>query len=94
MLSIYNQKWICEVSNGWLGFKNGSKYLGFDNYEKLRCSATSQSKWEHFVVRKHPDGAYMVFLRKDDGLRPLGKNSDRNLAMVSSTDMKWEFTKV
>lgn len=92
-----NQKWTCDSSDGWLGFSYSdgttTYYLGFDAYEVLHCTATSQKKWEDFDVRKHPDGGYKVFMRKDEGLRPLGENADGKLAMVSSTDIKWGFNK-
>ena len=91
------QKWTCDCSDGWLGFSysdgNTTYYLGFDSYEALHCTATSQKKWEDFDVRKHPDGGYKVFMRKDEGLRPLGENGDGKLAMVYSTDIKWGFNK-
>ncbi|KAL9017672.1 MAG: hypothetical protein Q9185_005006 [Variospora sp. 1 TL-2023] len=67
--------WACVESNGWLGFLNivSGRFLGHDSKGKLCCTAARHRRWEHFCVRKRPQGGgYVLLMRHYDGVCCVG----------------------
>jgi hypothetical protein len=90
-----SQKWECRIKDGWFGFVEGSDdayYLGFNSDEIIVAAASDQQKWEDFTIRQHPSGGYQLWMRKDETLCPVGKNSG-NLKMLHTSDDRFGFTK-
>ncbi|KAF3919208.1 hypothetical protein AA313_de0203675 [Arthrobotrys entomopaga] len=94
-----DQHWTCKEQDGWLGFSmtppgQSTVYLGFMNPPTLRCTAPWIRFNEMFAVVKRTGWGYRVYLRDGEGLRPLGKDANGNLARVETSEIWWGFTKV
>ncbi|KAL8977459.1 MAG: hypothetical protein Q9177_006631 [Variospora cf. flavescens] len=77
--------WACVESNGWLGFLNivSGRFLGHDSKGKLCCSATRHRRWEHFCVRKRPQGGgYVLLMRHWDGICCVGVKKEEEQGRV------------
>ncbi|KAI4135459.1 MAG: hypothetical protein LQ341_005872 [Variospora aurantia] len=76
--------WACVESNGWLGFLNivSGRYLGHDSKGKLCCSANRHRRWEHFCVRKRPQGGYVLLMRHWDGICCVGVKKEEEQGRV------------
>ncbi|KAL8971580.1 MAG: hypothetical protein Q9197_003201 [Variospora fuerteventurae] len=76
--------WACVESNGWLGFLNivSGRFLGHDSKGKLCCTAARQRGWEHFCVRKRPEGGYVLLMRHYDGVCCVGVKKEEEQGRV------------
>ncbi|CAG8950367.1 hypothetical protein HYFRA_00006860 [Hymenoscyphus fraxineus] len=61
-------KWACVEKKGWLGFRNivSGTYIGHDSSRNFRAAMPHHHAWEHFCVRPHPDGGYLILMLHGD----------------------------
>jgi hypothetical protein len=98
-------RWQCVEKNGWMGFKDPASalYLGFDQLSWLRCAVPHHQSWEYICPRIRPDGGYVLLIRHEEELLPLGlctiENNNGVKQKVKITNWKaegiaWDFIKV
>ncbi|XTI88990.1 hypothetical protein V2W45_1399399 [Cenococcum geophilum] len=90
------QYWHCKGRGDYIGFMNQltKKYLGFNVYEVLVCSAGGHDKWEDFQVEHIGAGKFKLNMRKDDYLRPVSKITDDELKMMPLSETRFAFEKI
>ncbi|KAF4627639.1 hypothetical protein G7Y89_g10512 [Cudoniella acicularis] len=92
------QHFRCTNYKGYIGFlcvgaaDGNSRYLGFDNWEKLACKAHLQRDYEHIHPRADPAGGFYLFMHKDDKLAPVLRTSRTELKMMATSTTKFGFT--
>ncbi|KAL6817503.1 hypothetical protein V8C40DRAFT_281699 [Trichoderma camerunense] len=95
-----SQRFRCTEQDGYTGFicvgagGGQGRYLGYNAYEWLACSARKQDKWEHFFVRAHPEGGFQLWMFKDDHLAPVKRIDQTTLRMMASSSTRFGFTRL
>ncbi|EPS41120.1 hypothetical protein H072_4977 [Dactylellina haptotyla CBS 200.50] len=96
-----HQRWTCRERDGWLAFtaeaSDSVVFLGYSAWPSgptMRCTATEEQFNEMFCVRKRSEDGFQVLMRRNNGLRPLGKDGGGTLAVVEVSDLWWGFSKV
>lgn len=89
--------WLCVKNGGWYGFVNtvSNTYLGHTNEGDIIASALQHLSHESFVVDRHEDGGYVLFMtRWGEDLRPLAISQDGDALVeerAESAGTAWDF---
>jgi hypothetical protein len=95
--------WECVETKGWLGFRNlvTNKFLGHNGKRgTLCCEAKKHLDWEHFCVRKRPEGGYIMLMTHYDGLWTVGIKAEQEVETLAKIEfggageIAWEFIRV
>ncbi|KAJ5022942.1 hypothetical protein PSV08DRAFT_404953 [Bipolaris maydis] len=98
-------RWRCVEEKGWLGFKDpaSAHCLGYQEHGILFCRFPHHRNNERIFPRMRPEGGYVLLVRHDDHLRPLGVFADQSKSGTkqkikimdwSSEDIVWDFIEV
>ncbi|KAK5998524.1 NAD--DNA ADP-ribosyltransferase [Cladobotryum mycophilum] len=97
---LNTQRFLCTDAEGYTGFlcrgAGGGKgrYLGFNAYEWLACSATKQDRWEYFFLRADPAGGFQMLMYKNEKLAPVSRDSRTTLKMMATSSTRFGFTRL
>ncbi|RYO82781.1 hypothetical protein DL766_009636 [Monosporascus sp. MC13-8B] len=89
--------WVCELKDGWLGFRNpvSGTYIGHDDRGNFRATVSHHQAWEYFCATRHPEGGYLLLKRHGDTLRKMAVDMGGD-KFYETTDQGtiWEFLKL
>ena len=78
--SCLDQKFVCDVYEGRLGFvnQNKEKRLGRNRYENIKCedSPATRGSWQAFFFRANPGGGFIMSTTIDDTYIQLRRTDD------------------
>ncbi|RYP09740.1 hypothetical protein DL765_008349 [Monosporascus sp. GIB2] len=89
--------WVCELKEGWLGFRNpvSGTYIGHDDRGKFRATASHHRQWEYFCATRHPEGGYLLLKRHGDALWKMAvDNGGATFYETADQGTIWEFLKL
>lgn len=89
--------WTCFETGGWLGFRNRSSgmVLGRDGRGGVHARVTHHRAHEWFQARMHPEGGYLLLVKRADELwRVVVLEDGKVLAESPKGGMRWEFLEV
>lgn len=89
--------WTCFETGGWLGFRNRSSgmVLGRDGRGGVHARVTHHRAHEWFQARLHPEGGYLLLVRRGEELwRVVVLEDGKVLAESPKGGMRWEFVEV
>lgn len=98
-------RWRCVEQGGWIGFKDpaSAQYLGYHEHAILYCKTPHHRNNEYICPRMRPEGGFVLLVRQDDHLRPLGvfvHESEKKIKLKvkimdwSSEEIVWDFIEV
>lgn len=96
---LKTQQFRCDLSKGHMGFwclgadDGKGAYLGFTSGDVLICRAKRMDALEYTQFRVRPSGAFELWMKKDDGLRPIAPYG-QGFKMLDTTPTFFGFTKV
>lgn len=88
--------WECVENNGWLGFRNciSGKYMGRDDAGNFVADAGDHTQHEWICARRHPDGGYVLLVRRGDDLLKMAIGDDgQGLVETRLEGTRWVFNK-
>ncbi|KAK7754005.1 hypothetical protein SLS62_004104 [Diatrype stigma] len=89
--------WICEEKDGWLGFHSpvADKYIGHDNKRGFWAEARQHKDWEYFCARRHPEGGYVLLIKRSHTLSKMGvAHNGGKLVETTGEGAVWDFVKL
>lgn len=99
---LSTQRFRCVINYGYMGFfcvgaGSTGRYLGYNRSSRLRCSATSQSWWEHIFPRADPAGGFVFWMFDGNSLAPVHFEGGVQFVMTSyqiSSTTRFCFTRL